>query len=182
MLVAKMKLKLKKHWTMLRTISQKFDTVFLQDTNKLNKFKLTLSNKFQAFHDLLNGEGTTMQSNWKGIEEAITSKCHEVLGHKKHHHKGWITVDTLDKIEERRNKKAAINISRTRAEKVKAQAEYTAVNKQVRRSIRTDNRYYVEDFEVTEEKAAIGGNIRLMYISTKKLFGNYLQQEGIVEI
>ncbi|VDP12442.1 unnamed protein product [Schistosoma margrebowiei] len=95
MLVAKMKLKLKKHWKMGRTISQKFNTAFLQDTNK---FKLALSNKFQSFHDLLNGEGTTVESNWKGIKEAITSTCHEVLGHKKHHHKEWITVDTLDKI------------------------------------------------------------------------------------
>ncbi|VDP36177.1 unnamed protein product [Schistosoma margrebowiei] len=112
LLVAKMKLKLKKHWTMRRTISQKFNTAFLQDTNKLNKFKIVLSNKFQAFHDLLNGEGTTVESNWKGIKEAITSTCHEVLCHKKHHHKEWITVDTLDKIQVRKNKKAAINTNR----------------------------------------------------------------------
>ncbi|VDP40084.1 unnamed protein product [Schistosoma margrebowiei] len=117
LLVAKIKLKLKKHWTTGRTISQKFNTAFLQDTDKLNKFKIVLSNKFQAFHDLFNGEGTTVESNWKGIKEAITSTCHEVLGHKKHHHKEWITVDTLDKIQERRNKKAAINTSRTRAQK-----------------------------------------------------------------
>ncbi|VDP53340.1 unnamed protein product [Schistosoma margrebowiei] len=71
------------------------------DTGKLNKFKLVLSNKFQAFYDLLNGEETTMESNWKAIKEAITSTFHEVLGHKKHHHKEWITVDTLDKIQER---------------------------------------------------------------------------------
>ncbi|VDO91411.1 unnamed protein product [Schistosoma margrebowiei] len=147
MLVAKMKLKLKKHCTTGRTISQKLNTAFLKDTNKLNKFKIVLSNKFQAFHDLLNGEGTTMESNWKGIKEAITSTCHEVPGHKKHHHKEWITVDRLDKIQERRNRNAAINTSRTRAEKAKAQAEYTEVNKQVKRSIRTDKRKYVEDLE-----------------------------------
>ncbi|VDO80931.1 unnamed protein product, partial [Schistosoma curassoni] len=122
LLVTKMKLKLKKYWTTGRTISQVFNTAFLQDTNKLNKFKMVLSNRFQAFHDLLNGQGTTMESNWKGIEEAITSTCHEVLGHKKHNHKKWITVDTLDKIQERRDKKAAINTSRTRVEKFKAQA------------------------------------------------------------
>ncbi|VDO90367.1 unnamed protein product [Schistosoma margrebowiei] len=122
--IAKMKLKLKKHWTMGRTISQKFNTAFLQDTNKLNKFKIALSNNFQVFHDLLNGEGTTVESNWKGIEEAITSTRHELRGHKKHHHKEWINIDTLDKIQERRNKKATINTSRTRAEKVKAQSEY----------------------------------------------------------
>ncbi|VDO54086.1 unnamed protein product [Schistosoma margrebowiei] len=107
LLVAKMKLKLKKHWTTRRTISQKFNTAFLQDTNKLNKFKIVLSNKFQAFHDLLNGEGTTVESNWKGIKEAITSTCHDVLGHKKRHHKEWITVDTLDKIQESRNRKGS---------------------------------------------------------------------------
>ncbi|VDP66581.1 unnamed protein product [Schistosoma curassoni] len=120
LLVARIKLELKKHWTTGRIISQKFNTAFLQDTNKLNKFKIVHSNKFQAFHHLLSGEGTTMESNWKGIKEAITSTCHELLGHKKHHHKEWITVDTLDKIQERRNKKAAINTSRTRAEKAKA--------------------------------------------------------------
>ncbi|VDP41498.1 unnamed protein product [Schistosoma margrebowiei] len=172
LLVAKMKLKLKKHWTMGRTISQMFNTAFLQDTDKLNKFKIVLSNNFQAFHDLFNGEGTTMKSNWKRIKEAITSTCHRVLGHKKHHHKEWITVDTLDKIQERRNKKEAINTSRTRAEKAKAQAEYTVVNKQVKRSIRTDKRKYVEDLATTTEKAAREGNMRQLYDTTKKLSGN----------
>ncbi|VDO71573.1 unnamed protein product [Schistosoma margrebowiei] len=168
-----MKLKLKKHWTTGRTTSQKFNTAFLQDTNKLNKFKLVLSNKFQAFHDLLNGEGTTVESNWKGIKEAITSTCHEVLGHKKHHHKEWITVDTLDKIQERRNKKAAINTSRTRAEKAKAQAGYTEVNKQVKRSVRTDKRKYVEDLTMTAEKAAKEGSMRQLYDTKNKLTENY---------
>uniref|UniRef100_A0A183JZ37 F-BAR domain-containing protein n=1 Tax=Schistosoma curassoni TaxID=6186 RepID=A0A183JZ37_9TREM len=159
-----MKLKLKKHWTMGRTISQMLSTAFLQDTNKLNKFKIVLSNKFQAFHDLLNGEGTTM------IKEAITSTYHEVLGHKKHHHKEWINVDTLDKIQERRNKKTEINTSRTRAEKARAQVEYTEVNKQAKRSIRTDKRKYVEDLAMTAEKAAREGNMRQLYDTTKKLW------------
>ncbi|VDP16563.1 unnamed protein product [Schistosoma margrebowiei] len=181
LLVAKMKVKLKKHWTTGRTISQKFNTAFLQDTNKLNKFKIVLSNKFQAFHDLLNGEGTAMASNWKGIKEAITSKCHEVLGHKKHYHKEWITVDTLDKIQKRRNKKATINTSRTRAEKAEAQAEYTEVNEQVKRSIRTDKRKYVEDLATTAEKAAREGNMRQQYNTTKKLSGNHRKPERPVK-
>uniref|UniRef100_A0A183KDL7 Endo/exonuclease/phosphatase domain-containing protein n=1 Tax=Schistosoma curassoni TaxID=6186 RepID=A0A183KDL7_9TREM len=112
LLVTKVKLKCKKHWTTEWAISQKFNTASLRDTDKVNKFKIVLSNKFQAFHNLLNGERTTIESNWKGIKEAITSTCHEVLDHKKHHHKEWITVNTLDKIQERRNKKAAINTSR----------------------------------------------------------------------
>ncbi|VDP33209.1 unnamed protein product [Schistosoma margrebowiei] len=181
LLVAKMKLKLKKHWTTGRTISQTFNTAFLQDTNKLNKFKIVLSNKFQAFHDLLNGGRTTVESNWKGIKEAITSTCHEVRGHKKHHHKEWITVDTLDTIQERGNKKVAINTSRARAEKAKAQAEYTVVNKQVKKSIRTDKRKYVEDLARTAENAAREGNMKQSYDTTKKLSGNRRKPERPVK-
>ncbi|VDO72178.1 unnamed protein product [Schistosoma curassoni] len=181
LLVAKMKLKLKKHWTIGRTISQKFNPAFLQDTDKLKKFKIALGNRFQTFHDLLNGEGTTMESNWKGIKEAITSTCHGVLGHKKHHHKEWTTVDTLNKIPERRNKKAKINTSRTRAEKAKAQAEYTEVNKQVKRSIRTDKRKYVEDLATTVEKAARRGNMRQLYDTIKKHSGNRCKPERPVK-
>ncbi|VDP05699.1 unnamed protein product [Schistosoma margrebowiei] len=163
------------------TTSQMFNTAFLQDTDKLNKFKIVLSNKFQAFHDLLNGEGTTVENNWEGIKEAITSTCHEVLGHKKHHHKEWITVDTLEKIQERRNKKEAINTSRTRAEKAKAQAEYTEVNKQVKKSIRTDKRKYVEDLATMAEKAARERNMRQLFDITKKLSGNRRKRERPVK-
>ncbi|VDP53089.1 unnamed protein product [Schistosoma margrebowiei] len=113
--------------------------------------------------------------------EAITSTCHEVLRHKKHHHKGWITVDTLDKIDERRNKKAAINTSRTRAEKAKAQAEYTEVNKQVRRSIRIDKRKYVEDLATTAEKATRDRSMIHLYDTTKKLSGNRRKPERPVK-
>lgn len=31
--------------------------------------------------------------------------CREILGHKKHNYKEWITVDTLDKIQERMKKR-----------------------------------------------------------------------------
>ena len=76
-----------------------------------------------------------MEDKWKRIKEILTSKCQEVLGRKRHHHKKWILIKTLDRIQERENKKTAINISRTTATKVKAQAEYTEANKQVKRSI-----------------------------------------------
>ncbi|VDP76544.1 unnamed protein product [Schistosoma mattheei] len=158
LLIAKMKPQLKKHWTTGRTTSH---------TGKLNKFKIAFSNRIQAFHNILNGEGTTMDSNWKWIKEAITSKCHEVLGHKMHHHKEWITVDTLDMIQERRNKKAATDTSRTKAQKAKAQSGYTKVNKQVKRSIRTDKRKYVEDIAMTAKKAAREGNMKPLYETTE---------------
>ncbi|VDO86904.1 unnamed protein product [Schistosoma margrebowiei] len=70
--VTKIKLKLKKHWTTGQTASQRFNKVFLRDTDKLNKFKITPSNRFQALQDLLKEEETAMEDIWKGIKEALT--------------------------------------------------------------------------------------------------------------
>ncbi|VDP74144.1 unnamed protein product, partial [Schistosoma curassoni] len=64
------------HWTTGETALQRFVTAFLRDTNKLNRFKITLENRFQALQDLLKEE-TTMEDNWKGIKEALTSTCRE---------------------------------------------------------------------------------------------------------
>ncbi|VDP37479.1 unnamed protein product [Schistosoma margrebowiei] len=100
-----------------------------------------------------------MEDNWKNIKEALTSTCQEVLGLKKHHQKEWISVETLDKIKERKNKKAAINNSRTRSKKVQAQTEYIETNKQVKRSIRADEQKYVEELAMTAEKTAREGNM-----------------------
>ncbi|VDO71979.1 unnamed protein product [Schistosoma margrebowiei] len=67
-------MKLKKYWTTGQTAIQRSSTAFLRDTNKLNKFKISFKNKFQSLQDLLKEE-TTMEENWKGIKETLTSTC-----------------------------------------------------------------------------------------------------------
>ncbi|VDO74685.1 unnamed protein product [Schistosoma mattheei] len=75
------------------------------------------------------------------------------------------------------DKKAAVSTRPTRAEKAKAQAEYTEVHKQVKRSIRTDKRKYVEDLAMTEDKAAREGNVRQLYDTSKKLADSHLNDQ-----
>ncbi|VDO52016.1 unnamed protein product [Schistosoma margrebowiei] len=73
-----------------------------------------------------------MDNNSKGIKKALTSMCQGVLGCKKHHKKEWIYIETLDKIEQRKNKDTAINNSQTKTGKVKAQTEYAKASKRVK--------------------------------------------------
>ncbi|VDP23985.1 unnamed protein product [Schistosoma margrebowiei] len=131
--------------------------------------------------DLLKEEETTTEDNWEGIKEASTSTCQEVLDLKKHHHKEWISIETLDMIEEKKKEKTTINNSQTRAEKVQAQAEYIEANKQVKKSIRADKREYVEELATTAEKAAREGNMRQLYDTTKKLAEKYSKPERPVK-
>ncbi|VDP19389.1 unnamed protein product [Schistosoma margrebowiei] len=142
---------------------------------------IALKNRFQVLQDLLKEEETTMEGNWKSIKEAFTSTCQEVLGLKKHHHKEWISIETQDKIKERKNRKTAINNSRTRTEKVQAQAEYIEANKQVKKSIRADKKKYVEELATMAEKAAREGNMKQLYDTTNKLSGNYSKPERPVK-
>ncbi|VDP77175.1 unnamed protein product [Schistosoma mattheei] len=181
LVVANLKLNLKKNWTTGQTALQRFNTTFLRDTDKLNEFKIALNNRLQALQDLLKEEETTMEDNWKSIKEALTSTCQEVLGRNKHHHKEWISIETLDRIKERKNKKAGINNSQTRAEKVQAQAEYIEANKQVKKSIRADKKKYVEELATTAEKAAREGNMKQLHDTTKKLEGKYSKPERLVK-
>ncbi|VDO85608.1 unnamed protein product [Schistosoma margrebowiei] len=115
-----------------------------------------------------------MEDNWKGIKESLRSKCQEVLDRKKHNHKEWISIETLSKIQERKNKKTTTNNSRTRAENVKAQSEYTEVSKQAKKSSRADNQKCAEDLAMTAEKAVRKENMKR---STKKLAGKYNKPE-----
>ncbi|VDP46208.1 unnamed protein product [Schistosoma margrebowiei] len=172
---------LKKNWTTEQTAIQRFNTAFLRDTDKHNEFKIALNNRFQALQDLLKEEETTMEDNWKGTKEALTLTCQWVPGPKTHHHKEWISIEKLDKIKERKNKKAVINNSRTRAEKVQAQAEYIEANKQVKMSIRVDKKKYVEELATTVEQDAREGNMKHLYDTTKKLAGKYSKPERTVK-
>ncbi|VDP29656.1 unnamed protein product [Schistosoma margrebowiei] len=80
-----------------------------QDRN--GQHLIALSNRFRVLQDLLKEEDTIIKNNWQAINEAPTPMCKEVLGHKRHHHKKWIPIDTLGNIQERKNKKIPINHS-----------------------------------------------------------------------
>ncbi|VDP37413.1 unnamed protein product [Schistosoma curassoni] len=66
---------------------------------------------FQALQDLLKEEASVMVDNWNGIKEALTPTCRAVPDRNRHHHKELISVETLDMVREKRNKKATNNNS-----------------------------------------------------------------------
>ena len=179
LLVARMKLKLKRNWTGGTNQRQRYNTTLLKDPTKLEEFKISLSNKFQVLHELLEEE--TINRKWQGVKDAVSSTCQEVLGPKKHSVKEWISTESLKLIEKRKLKKAAVNNSRTRAGKNKTQEEYSEVNRSVKRSIKVDKRNYAEMLATEAEEAAHHGNMRDLYGTIKKLSGKFSKPERPVK-
>lgn len=178
LLAAQLKLKLRKN-CVERNTRQRFNTELLKETTKREEFKITLTNKYQVLGELL--EEDTIDAKWKTIKEAVTSSCQEVLGPRKYNHKEWISAETMKKVQERKDKKAAVNSSRTRAEKAKMQAEYTVVNRSVKKCIKADKRKYVETLATEAERAAHLGNVKDLYNIIKKLSGKYGKPERPVK-
>ena len=79
-----------------------------------------------------------MKNTWR-------KKCEETLGRKTKHHKAYVSTDTLKKIEARKKKKDVLNRSRTRAKKAEALIRYSKANREVKQSIRKDQRNFVDD-------------------------------------
>lgn len=76
-----------------------------------------------------------------------------------------------------KSKRTATNNSQIRAEKVKAQTEYTEVNKRAEWSIRVDKKKYVEDLATTVEKAVREVKLRQLHATIKKLEEKYNKPE-----
>ncbi|XP_056017425.1 craniofacial development protein 2-like [Ostrea edulis] len=69
-------------------------------------------------------------------------------------------IETQWKLEARKEKKVVLNTSRTRAAKAKAQEDYTATDKEVKKNIRKDKRDHINNLAKQAEEAAGQGNLR----------------------
>ena len=66
-----------------------------------------------------------------------------------------------------------LNMARTRATKAKAPEEYTAAEKEVKRSVYKDKRDNIESLAQHAADAAGQGNLRELYVVAKKLQGKF---------
>ncbi|KAK7110430.1 hypothetical protein V1264_014307 [Littorina saxatilis] len=77
LLVARLRLKLRRNWTEGSSQRQRYNTTALKDNTKMQDFKIALSNKFEFLQEILDEE--TIDKQWQGVKEAVTSTCREVL-------------------------------------------------------------------------------------------------------
>nr|KAG5709545.1 hypothetical protein BaRGS_001595 [Batillaria attramentaria] len=136
---------------------------------------------FQPLQDLIEDSGMDIETQWEHSKKLWHDTCEEVLGKRKTQHKEWISADTIQKLEVRKKKKTALNTSRTRRAKAKAQEEYTAADREVKRSTRKDKRDYIDNLANQAEEAARQGNLKDLYQVTKKLAGKFQQTDKPVK-
>ena len=140
LVVAKLKLKLRRNETGEQRRRARYNVDFLRDVSTAERFRVTLSNRYQVPQELHeDDEGLNINSQWMDVKEAVNYACEEVVGRRKPEHNEWLSAETYRKIQERKSKKAAINNSQTRAAKKEAQKRYAVANSEVKRYILHQN-------------------------------------------
>jgi hypothetical protein len=123
----------------------------------------------------------TLRHSGKIARNSGSIHVKRVLGKKKTQHKEWISSNTIKRIEKRKEKKGILIISRTRAAKVKAQEEYTAADREVKKSVKKDKKDYIKELASHAKNAARQGNLKDLYLITKKLAGKFQQTDKSVK-
>ena len=153
----------------------------MKNVRKLDEFRITVRNRYQILQDLMEDD-ETVDSSWKVVKESFVTACKEVLGPKKYHHKDWISAGTLSKFRARKEKKAVVNSSRTRAERSKALKEYSNAHRNTKKTIRANKRKHIDVLAEAAEQAARVGNKKGLYDTTKKLEGKFGNPERPVPV
>ena len=100
--LTKLKLKMKSR-VEKRKNRTRYNVDFLKDKERMETFRLTLSNKYDTVQDLLDEENMEVNPHWECVKK--TSTCEEVLGKKKRQHRDWISVETINKLQVRKENK-----------------------------------------------------------------------------
>ena len=178
LVTARLKLKLRRNGVEQERQKARYNVDFLKDPSTAEEYKVALANRFKVLQELYDeDEGVDINSQWSHIKDAVNTTCEEIIGRRKPQQKDWISVETMRKIQTRRDKKEAVNSSCTRAAKVTAQKEHTAANREVKKSVKTDKRNFVEGLAQEAEKAAASRNMKQLYDTTRKLAGKFKKSE-----
>ena len=177
LLATTVKLRLKRYNNNPNNTRTKYNVGLLRNKDTQAAFKISLSNRYQPLKELMEDRETDIETQWEHGKKLWCDTCEEILGKIKAQNKEWISADTIKKLEMRKEKKKDLNMSRTRAAKTEAQEEYTRANKEVKRNIKKDKTNFIDDLASQAEKAAGQGNLRDLYLVTRKLAGKFQQTD-----
>jgi len=168
LLVGKLKVKIARNREICQQRQIRFDVKQLKTEERKIEFNITLTNKFQALADIEDG---SLEKKWERVRDAFNETSREVLGHRKRQHRSWISNDTIQKLEERREIKQRSVQARTRTQKLNLQHEYRECDKKVKKLAKKDKQNYVEGLATQAQEAAVRNDMKTLYDITKQLGG-----------
>ncbi len=83
----------------------RFKVSKLRDLEVRNTIKLALYNSFEGLQQLIGEEELSVDDKWRQIEQGYVETCEQVLGRAKTNSKEWVSKETWERIEQRKEAK-----------------------------------------------------------------------------
>ena len=165
LVVGEIKLKLRKT-RKGQTRGKKIDCDKLRDNVIKERFKLELRNRFQLLMKDSNQEVT-----FESFHNEICKTGETILGLKKRKKEEWIRPKTWEKINARKATKQKMNATKSERIKNQLRAQYSELNKEVKKLCRGDKKSFVDKLANEAEEAANRQDLKALYKITKTLNG-----------
>ena len=176
------KLRLSKQTAGKKRCRVKYDTARLRNEEVLRQFNVALQNRYQVLENEETAveESEEVEQDFEVMKKAYTEVAETVLGRPRKKKKPWISEESWSLIDQREeiNRK----ILGTRSERVKKQlrAKYAEKNREVKRSIKTDRKKWMEKITCEAEEAAGNQHMKTLYGLTKILCNEKPKQSTAV--
>lgn len=150
-----------------------------------NAFVLKLKNRFQALTSLEDEDVHTqleeraVNNMWEHIKTTYSETGKACLGTTKQKRKDWITPDTWQAIENRRELKKKVLEAKSERLQERYKGQYRETDRKVKRMVRADKRAYMEDLVKQAEDAAKRGEQGTLYRISNTICGRYRRNTSI---
>ena len=165
--IAKIKIKLKRRKKKPK-VCKKFDVGKLNNDDVREEFKISIRNRF----DILTECPPGTEVWWDQLKDAMNEAGESTLGYQKPLKEEWISNQTWDLIEERKQ----LHIKRQNAQPNDidnaAYEAYRNKDKEVKRSAQRDKREWLDAQADAAEEAAARNDMRTVYRIAKKITNN----------
>lgn len=144
--------------------NRRFEVEKLKDPTIQNNFTVALSNAAQNLFQV-------NCSDWSTISKTFHDAAEQTVGHKVPKRKKWISDNTWNLINERREIKNGVNRAKTRLSKEEWQQKYSSADRLVKKSARNDKREWMNKLALQAQAAADTNRTRDLYKTTRELSG-----------
>ena len=112
---------------------------------------------------------TRLEQQWKTFKDSYNETAKKVLGFQRGSNKPWISDDSWDRIDERKEVKKKMLDAKSARIKERFNADYREKAREAKRSLQQDRRKWADSLASDAENAFQSGNMKGVYDSTKKL-------------
>ena len=181
LVIAKIQLKLKSMKNE-NSSREKYNLNKLVNPDVNNEFTLKLTNKFAILtevadlHNDTDDDTETVETVWEHMKKSYNEVCKDVLGKKKRDEDEWLSENSQNLIEQRKEIKSKL----CNSDNPVLKESYRIMSKRIKKSVRRDKRDYIEALAAKAESAAARNNSKEVYNITKKLINKKTSSTSLV--